>query len=184
MSRVPLVEQSQAPLPVRAFYSKRDPGPITKSLAHVPELLTATAPFLGAIYGESAVALRLKEIVVLRTSARLNCRYCVQAHTVVARDAGLSRAEVLALRDEVGTPDSFSDPRERALLQWADVLATGNGPVSEEVAAELQAHFSPAEIVELTLVAGATIMLNRYCTALDLPTSAGTLERLAAEGLT
>jgi hypothetical protein len=37
--------------------------------------------------------------------------------------------------------------------------------------------------VELTLVAGATLMLNRLCTALELPTSAATLARLEAEGV-
>jgi hypothetical protein len=39
------------------------------------------------------------------------------------------------------------------------------------------------ELVELTLVASATLMLNRYCSALGLPTSASTLSRLADEGL-
>jgi AhpD family alkylhydroperoxidase len=184
MSRVDLVDNSQAPLLARALYAKGTPGPITASLAHVPELLVATAPFLSAIYGDSAVSLRLKEIVILRTSARLHCRYCVQTHTAAARDAGLSRSEVLSLRDEAATPDSFADPRERALLRWTDELAAGTGPVDDDVAADLQARFSAPEIVELTLVAGATMMLNRYCTALDLPTAAGTLERLQAEGLT
>ncbi len=32
------------------------------------------------------------------------------------------------------------------------------------------------------LIAGATAMLNRFCTALELPTSPATLARLAADG--
>lgn len=42
--------------------------------------------------------------------------------------------------------------------------------------------FGDHAVVELTLAVGATLMLNRSCTALDLPTSAGTLACLAAEG--
>jgi hypothetical protein len=36
--------------------------------------------------------------------------------------------------------------------------------------------------VELTLLVGATLLLNRFCTALELPTSPKVLGRLAAEG--
>jgi alkylhydroperoxidase family enzyme len=51
------------------------------------------------------------------------------------------------------------------------------------MAEHLREHFAEHEIVELTLVAGATLMLNRLCTALELPTSAATLARLQAEGV-
>ena len=39
------------------------------------------------------------------------------------------------------------------------------------------------EVVELTAVVGATLTLNRYATALALPTAPEALERLAQEGL-
>jgi hypothetical protein len=55
--------------------------------------------------------------------------------------------------------------------------------VPAELAAALAALLADWEIVELALVAGATLMLNRYCTALELPTSAATLARLAEEDL-
>jgi hypothetical protein len=38
--------------------------------------------------------------------------------------------------------------------------------------------------VELTLLVAATVMLNRFCTALELPTAPKVLHRLAAEGWT
>jgi alkylhydroperoxidase family enzyme len=47
----------------------------------------------------------------------------------------------------------------------------------------MRAHHSEAEVVELTLLCAATMMLNRYCSALELPTSPATLQRLATEGL-
>jgi hypothetical protein len=38
--------------------------------------------------------------------------------------------------------------------------------------------------VELTALVGATLLLNRFATALALPTGAQTMDRLVAEGLT
>jgi AhpD family alkylhydroperoxidase len=183
MNRVALLEKSQAPLLTRRFFERGDPGAIVSTLAHVPELLETTAPFLGSIYGPSALPPRLKEIIVLRTSGLQKCRYCIETHTVVALDSGLSRDEVLHLRDEKEIGDLFDDERERALLAWVERVALGPGMPPEDVAAELKAHFSDAEIVEITMVAAATLMLTRFCTPLGLPTSTATLARLTEEGL-
>ena len=179
---VELVEAGQAPLLARPFFAGGDPGPITAALAQVPELLEATAPFLGAVLGPSATPARVKEIVILRTSARASCRYCVDAHTVVARDAGLSVAEVRALRGELEVAEEFDDPAERAVIAWCDELV-GTGPVQGAAAALLGESYADHEVVELTLLATTTLLLNRFCTALGLPSSPQVLARLAAEGL-
>ena len=67
--RVALVDAASAPLLARDLFSSGDPGPIAASLAHVPELLGPTLPFLGTVLGPSWIPLRDKEIVILRTSA-------------------------------------------------------------------------------------------------------------------
>ena len=103
MTGVRLIEAEQAPLLARHFYASGNPGPIVAALAHVPELLEVTMPFLDAALGPSAVDARTKELVILRTSAVMGCRYCIQTHTVVARKTGLSVDEVAALRGEQPT---------------------------------------------------------------------------------
>lgn len=184
MSAVRLIDRDQAPLLARPYYADGDPGPIVGALAQVPELLRATMPFVGTVLGPSAIGGRIKEIVIVRTSALQQCRFCVQTHTVVALDAGLDRAEIASLRDE-HAPDGevFTDPAERALLHWVDTVATGPGPVDERARAEMARYWAEHEIVELTAVVAATLMLNRFATALQLPTGADTLARLDAEGL-
>jgi AhpD family alkylhydroperoxidase len=179
---VRLIEAEQAPLLARPFYANGDPGPIVAALAHVPELLEVTMPFLDAALGPSAVDARTKELVILRTSAVMGCRYCIQTHTVVARKTGLSVEEVAALRGEQPLEAAFTDPRELALLRWVDVVAVGPGPVPEAARREARARLEDPELVELTLLVGATLLLNRFCTALELPTSPKVLGRLAAEG--
>jgi AhpD family alkylhydroperoxidase len=180
---VELVERDQAPLLARRFYGDGPTSPITASLAQVPELLEVTLPFIGAALGSASLDARAKELAVLRTSALLECRYCVQTHTVVALDCGLSVAEVRALRGDEPLGAAFPDERERAMLAWIDAVALGRGPVAAEVQVQATAALADHELVELTLAVTATLMLNRYCTALDLPTSAATLARLAEAGL-
>jgi len=179
---VALVEADQAPLLARPYFADGDPGPIVAALAQVPEMLEATAPFLGRVLGPSCLPARIKEIAILRTSARASCRYCIEAHTVVARDVGLSVAEVRALRGEPGVEAAFGDPAERAVIGWCDALV-GTGPVGKDIKAGLRGAFADHEVVELTLLGATTLLLNRFCTALDLPTSPEVAARLVAEGL-
>ncbi|HEV2772685.1 MAG TPA: carboxymuconolactone decarboxylase family protein [Thermoleophilaceae bacterium] len=181
---VSLVETEQAPILARPFYpDEGSPSPITASLAHVPEVLEATLPFVGRVLGPTAIDARTKEIVILRASALMECRYCVQTHTVVALDSGLSRQEVRTLSGQEDPETVFTAADELALIAWVDAVTLGRGAVPEDVAARAREAMEHPELVELTLVVGATLMLNRYCSALGLPTSAATLARLAQEGL-
>ncbi len=179
-----LIDAEQAPILARPYYpDEGSPSPITASLAHVPEVLEATLPFVARILGPTAVGLRAKEIVILRTSALMECRYCVQTHTAVALDSGLTVEEVRALRGEAELEAVFTRAEELVLIAWVDAVALGRGAVPEEVSARAREAMGDPELVELTLVAAATLMLNRYCSALGLPTSAATLGRLASDGL-
>jgi AhpD family alkylhydroperoxidase len=150
----------------------------------VPELLEVALPFIGTALSPSAIDFPTKEIVILRTSALLRCRYCIDSHTPVALDAGHSSARVRALRDEPGTDLdlAFTDARERALIAWTDAVATGRGPIDPTVSSAMSEHFADHEIVELTVLVGATMLLNRYATALQLPVGEATIARLAADG--
>ena len=179
---VRMLAKADAPLLTQPFYAGGDPGPITASMAHVPELLEVALPFIGAVLSPSAIDWRTKEIVIVRTSALMRCRYCIESHTPVALDSGLSHAQVHALRDEEQVASVFGDERDLVLIEWTDAVASGPGPVPEAAARRAAAWFSEAEIVELTLLVGVTLLLNRYATSLALPVDPSTIERLAREG--
>lgn len=180
---VRLLGASEAPLLARRYYEGGDPGPLVASMAHVPELLEVALPFIGTTLGASALSFRIKELVIVRVSAVAHCRYCTLTHSAVALDAGLSRDEVRALRAELEYTEVFTDPAERAVIAWSDVVAGGTGPVSAQDRAAPASHFEEHEVVELTMLAAATLMLNRFATALELPAGADTLARLKAEEL-
>ncbi|WP_162906979.1 carboxymuconolactone decarboxylase family protein [Allorhizocola rhizosphaerae] len=177
MTAVRLLAAADAPLLAAPYYRGGDPGPIVRSLAHVPELLEAAMPFIGVALGPSGIPWRTKELVIVRVSARAGCRYCVQAHTAVALDAGLTRDEILALRLAHDFRQVFTDPRERAVIAWSDA-ATSLTPPDPQTRAEAAEHLAEHELVELTVLAGATLMLNRLATMLELPTAPSTLARL------
>lgn len=181
MSLVELIDADAAPLLLRSLYAGGDPGPIVAALAQVPELCEVALPLIGAALGPSHVSLRDKEIAILRTSANLSCRYCIDAHTVVAFDSGLTQREVRALRNCPTAWEVFDDPAEQALVRWTDAMTQpGGGPVRAVVADDAKASLGGHRLVELTVTIGVTMLLNRFATGLDLPTSDETVGALAA----
>ena len=182
VTQVELLDPTTAPLLVEDLFAGGDPGPIAAAFAQVPELALVALPFLGASLGAGSTGARVKELAILRTSAVLACRYCVAAHTTVALDVGLTDAEVRGLRGEVQWADEFDDPAELALLAWIDEVAGGRGAVSAAVTEAARAHFEDYELVELTNTIGVTMLLNRFCSALELPVGDDTLARLASGG--
>lgn len=183
MALVSLFNASNAPESVCQFYANGDPGPIASSLAHVPDIMQKTLPFVVATLGPSKIDIRTKEIVILRASALQECRYCTSTHSFIARNSGLSKDEVISLRAHDDGTKAFPDEREKLLIRWTNAVAVGPQEISAELKEEFKKHFSEAEVVELTLLAGATVLLNRYATALDLPVAATHLEFLKNEGL-
>jgi AhpD family alkylhydroperoxidase len=184
MTVVDVIGPDQAPLLARPFYAGGDPGPIAATMAHVPELLDVALPFIGAVLSPSSIDFRTKEIVILRTSCVMGCRYCIDSHTPVALESGLSVEQVRALRNEPGFAlnQTFTADRDRALIRWTDEVGGGKGAVDEQATAAMTLAFEQHEIVELTLLVATTLLLNRYATALQLPVGDGTIDRLAAEG--
>lgn len=164
MAQVELLSRERAPLLAQPFYEAGDPGPIAAALAHVPELMETAIPFIGTVYGPTALDPRLKEIVVLRVSSANHCGYCTSTHTVVAQRLRFAPDEVAALRGEGPVPERWPAP-ERALLAFSEALSENPGTA----VSILRPHFGEPEIVELVVLGATTVMLNRFATALELP---------------
>ncbi|MDQ2826125.1 MAG: carboxymuconolactone decarboxylase family protein [Actinomycetota bacterium] len=179
---VALLGAADAPLLAQPFFANGDPGPLVAVLAHVPEMAEVALPFIGTVLGPSAIDARTKEIVILRTSARASCRYCVESHTLVALDSGLSADEVHALRGEADIDGAFPAEEDRSIIAWCDALAT-TGSIDPTCRDRLRRDRPDHVVVELTLLATTTLLLNRFCTALELPTSPDVLARLHLVGM-
>ncbi len=181
MTLVTTIDHTTAPLLVRDLFVS-DPGAIVGALAQVPELCEVTLPFLGAALGASGVSARRKEIAIVRTSANLACRFCTDTHTVVGAGEGLAGDELAALRRERDVAEVFTNQAERALVDWVDALSLGIGLVNPLVAVTARGLLGDHQLVELTVTVGATMLLNRLATGLELPVSVETEEGLDALG--
>lgn len=67
-----------------------------------------------------------------------------------------------------GTYDTFDDPW-RAAMRYADEMTPTPGIVSNDVYADVAAHWSPAQIVEITAVICMFAFFNRFAHALAIP---------------
>ena len=102
----------------------------------------------------------LQELVRLRASQINGCAFCVDLHSSDARKKGETERRLHAVTVWRETP--FFTPRERAALAWTEavtLIADTHAP--DDVHAELAAHFSEAERVNLTLAIGLINIWNR-----------------------
>jgi AhpD family alkylhydroperoxidase len=167
-SRVRLLAREDAPILAKPWY--REDGsasPLTRSLAHAPDVMETLMPFLAQIMGESSLDLATKELAILRVSQLNGCRYCLAAHRPVAVSAGVPAAHAAAVCDEAPLDDL--PERERALVEWIDQATLDPVGVTDELVARTLDHVRDDQLIELTLLAGAITMLNQYCTAFAIP---------------
>lgn len=177
-ARVELLGPSAAPILTRRFFNDSgETSPIVRALAQVPELLAPTMEFLRVVLGASSIDERTKELVILRVSAAASCSYCVAAHRVVAAASGVTAAESAALRGEVRLDEVFGAD-DASILAVADAIAAG-GEVPAATIRDLRRRRGSHGVVEIVLLASATLMLNRFCTALAVPVPRATMARLA-----
>jgi AhpD family alkylhydroperoxidase len=115
----------------------------------------------------SGLPLALVELVKLRVSSINGCAFCIDKHWRALRELGEPEPRLYALsawREQPGY-----SPRERAALAWAEsVTELGTNGVPDALFAELGAHFTPKEIVDLTYAIAAINAWNRLCVALQI----------------
>lgn len=141
----------------------KKPNAFFRAMANRPEVLKNFVPLYGAIVGPGSVGQRVKELVYLTCSYANQCAFCAAAHTASAPKAGVTDAEMRALR--AGDVQPFS-PAERAAIAYArDLTRTAKAAESREA---LFAHFTEEQIVEITLVAAMANFTNRFNNGLQI----------------
>ena len=106
----------------------------------------------------------LQELVRLRASQINGCAFCVDLHSSDARKKGETERRLHAVTVWRETP--FFTPRERAALAWTEavtLIADTHAPDADH--AELAAHFTEAERMNLTLAIGLINVWNRLAIA-------------------
>lgn len=141
-----------------------------RALLHSPALAATWLPFNDAVRRETALAERLRELVIIRVAIVNRAGYVVDIHKArYAEPAGVTPAECDAL-DRWQDCASFS-AAERAALAYADAM-TREVDVSDEVFSALRRHYDERQTVELTFLVGAYNLHTRFLKALRIPPEA------------
>jgi 4-carboxymuconolactone decarboxylase len=138
-------------------------GPF-ETLARTPSLLVTYGMFEAAVAAQHRVPERLKALAELKAATMTSCEYCIDIGSSIARAAGVSDAELLALpryRDS----DVF-DELDQLVLDYAVAMSRTPVDVSDELFARLRERFDDAQLVELTNVIALENMRGRFNLAL------------------
>lgn len=126
----------------------------------------ALATYLALQAAPSALTLREREVVNLAVSQVNGCRYCLAAHTALARGAGFDAAQILALR-RGGAP---FDPRLDALARLARGLAQARGDLDPAlVQSFLDAGWSREQLVDTVVLVGDKTISNLLHAVTQVP---------------
>ncbi|MEZ0363146.1 carboxymuconolactone decarboxylase family protein [Mycobacterium sp. pUA109] len=131
----------------------RDAGNVLATLVRHPALTRAYLPFNAYLLTGSTLSPRIREVALLRVVLRRDCDYLWSHHLPLARRAGLTAAEIEAIRD-----GSLREPADRAVLGAVDDLAD-DGTISPPVWRQLGEHFTDEQRMDLVFTIGGYYLL-------------------------
>ncbi len=181
MARLPYVDPKTAPPHVRdAFERLPVQLNIFRMMAHAETNFRPLLRLGASILGDQKLSPRLRELAILQVARLSPAEYEWIQHVPIGKAAGLSHEQIAALeRGETESP--LFDPVEQLVLRFTTEVVR-DVRASDSAFSEMQAHFSPQEIVELILAIGYYMTMARLMetTGIDIEAAGGKkiIERL------
>ncbi len=144
---------------------------IFRTLAHAPEALARFREWTVYVLSpRNALSARQREIIILRTAFLCGAGYAFTQHTAIGLQAGLSAAEIAALKL---SPDAahWSDS-ETALLRASDELHADQF-VTDSTWAALQRHFDQKQCMDAVFTAAQYTQLSMIVNSFGVPLDPG-----------
>lgn len=124
--------------------------------AQAPSLLQGSMALWDLFEATSLTPIE-QQVVYLTANYEHDCRYCMAAHSGLAKMIGMTADEIEALRH--GTP--LSNPKLQALRHFTQRMIQARGWVEErEIEAFLAAGYSQQQVLEVILGIAIKIMHN------------------------
>jgi uncharacterized peroxidase-related enzyme len=141
---------------------------IFRSMASSPAVLEAYLGMSGAL-NTTTLSAKEREVVQLAVSEANRCEYCVAAHTVIGKGAGLSEGATVEARR-----GKMADPKLNALTRFALTIHEKKGAITEKDAQDfVSAGFTQAQMGEVVAVYSLAVFTNYFNhvnqTPLDFP---------------
>jgi uncharacterized peroxidase-related enzyme len=144
--------------PTAEIYSQ-----IKKANGNVPNAFAAIGAHgpaaLKAVLAAGTLSKRDQETIKLVISDVAGCDYCVAAHSLLGKLAGLKPDELKKIRNGEPTGDAKRD----ALIRFVRTLAQTSGTVSDDDFVAIKAAgYSDAQLVEISLAFATTVFTNVF----------------------
>ena len=139
------------------------PHDMVKAMAMYPPLLDAMESLGNAVYPGGSLPRELKELVILQSSIKNSCQFCINSHIDIAKSLGISEDPVNMLEAKDTLPPAYA-----CALIYLDAIFEDSNRIPESIFDQLREHYSEAEIVELTFLIGYINMLNWFNNALQV----------------
>ncbi len=135
-----------------------------KAVANSPAALKSMWGVFGAL-GSGVLGAKLGEKIAVAIAEKNRCEYCLAAHTVLGKAAGISAEEMSAAQ-----AGNSTDPKTAAALEFALKVVSNRAQISIEDVAELRnVGFDDEHIVEILAHVALNIFTNYVNVAFDVP---------------
>ncbi|WP_447041449.1 carboxymuconolactone decarboxylase family protein [Streptomyces sp. DSM 118878] len=134
----------------------------------VPGIGMAASNLSLAVYAHTTLGLREFEAARLRVAQINGCAFCLDWRT--ERDGQRVEEEFADAVTQWRTTDAFDD-RTRLAAEYAERYALDHHRLDEEFWTRMTAHYSQAEIVELSMSIGSWLAFGRLNHVLGLDTA-------------
>jgi uncharacterized peroxidase-related enzyme len=171
MARVRNISSSELAPKTREVYERYASayGPFANQVAvfaHVPPAVDHLMTMLMELRAAQTLPRRYLEIAIVVVSQVNACHYCVAHHKPMLVVEGLTPAGVDRLLDYAEHPE-LTDT-DRLVIEYAIQVTRAPRKVGDALFERLRAHFSEAQIVELTLRITLTAFFNSFSEALQI----------------
>lgn len=185
MARVREVQREEVAPDLRPLYDAfcggyGNFGNQVKALAHSPEALRHLCGLMVALRERANLPRRLVEVAVVTVSRVNRCPYCVAHHGPVLVEMGIPAEAVERILEP--SPPGL-EPLDLLVRDYARLVVERPWGIRDGVFESLRAHFSEAQVVELTLRISLCNLFNQFNEALQVPMEPGVLEAALARGI-
>lgn len=162
MSRVKPVHIEEAKGEVKDLYQslQKKMGKVINIFLNMGNSAATLKGFLALNDAASQTSLspKLREQIALIVGQTNHCQYCLSAHTMLAKKAGMSEQDILKARHA-----ESQDPKEHAILKFSKQIVENRGNISNQDLASLKAAgVNDTELVEVILIVIENLFTNYF----------------------
>lgn len=162
MSRIQSIPPEKASVELKEIYTaiENQMGKVPNIFLNMGNSATVLKGYLNLNEAATHTSLnpKLREQIALTVSQTNQCNYCLSAHTLLGKLAGLPDQDVLLARHGEST-----DPKSKAILYFVKKVVENRARVNDQDVVTLKAAgISDTELVEIILVIMQNMFTNYF----------------------